>query len=67
MVACAPTEKLLVLHLILQCKNLEKDAVNHRGMTGNPVCAPAMPRVLVCTLQDRANQSVNAIRERHLF
>lgn len=34
MVACAPSEKLLVLSLLLECKHLAKDAVNRRGMTG---------------------------------
>ena len=35
MVACAPSEKLGVLSLLLDCKHLAKDAVNRRGMTGS--------------------------------
>lgn len=33
MVACAPTEKLRVLDYLLQCKDLQRDAVNRSGMT----------------------------------
>ena len=33
MIACAPTEKLRVLDMLLLCNDLDKDAVNNRGMT----------------------------------
>ena len=33
MIACAPTQKLRVLDMLLLCNDLDKDAVNNRGMT----------------------------------